>query len=162
MLELRPKQQPRSHKPGLLNGRLGTFKVGRCKETRQPFANPSPTLCRPFPNLSRTLCQAFLPTPPKAPLSVDCSSPVCVPLCPEPWLLGPHGLNGTRSRVIRQSLRRCGAYFWEHRTRWTTLDGGDGISQATDIASAWLARAREHLPEPLKGSLIQKATPSHP
>ena len=39
-----------SHEPGLLNGRLENCKVGGCKETRQPFPNPSPTLCQSFAN----------------------------------------------------------------------------------------------------------------
>ena len=50
-----------------LNGCLGNSEIGGCKEIRQPFANPSPTLlptlCQPFANLSPTLCQPFLPTP---------------------------------------------------------------------------------------------------
>ena len=56
-------------------------KVGGCKETRQPFANPSPTPCQPFANpsptpcqpfanLSPTLCRPFLPTPLQVPLCV--------------------------------------------------------------------------------------------
>ena len=51
---------PWRHKPALLNGRFGNCKIGGCKETRQPFANLSPTLRQPF-----------LPTPLQAPLSVD-------------------------------------------------------------------------------------------
>ena len=38
-------------KPSLLNGRLKNSKIGGCKEIRQPFANPVPTLCQPFANL---------------------------------------------------------------------------------------------------------------
>ena len=54
-----------------LNGRLENCKMGGCKEIRQPFANPLPTLRQPFANLSPTLCQTFLPTPLQPPLSVD-------------------------------------------------------------------------------------------
>ena len=54
---------PWSHNPDLLNGRLGNCKIGGCKETRQPFANLSPTLRQPFGNLLAALCQPFLPTP---------------------------------------------------------------------------------------------------
>ena len=50
---------PWSHKPCLLNGRLENCKIGGCKEIRQPFANPSPTLCQPFANLSPTLANLF-------------------------------------------------------------------------------------------------------
>ena len=55
----------------LLNGRLENCKIGGCKEIRQPFANPSPTLCQLFANLSPTLCKPFLPTPLQPPLSMD-------------------------------------------------------------------------------------------
>ena len=37
-----------SRKPALLNGRFGNCKIGGRKETRQPFASPSPPLCQPF------------------------------------------------------------------------------------------------------------------
>ena len=53
------------------NGCLVNCRIGGCKETRQSFANPSPTLCQPFANLSPTLCQPFLPTPLQTPLSVE-------------------------------------------------------------------------------------------
>ena len=56
---------PWSHKPGLLNGRLGNCKIGGCEKTRQPFANPLPTLRQPCANPSPTLRQPFanpLPT----------------------------------------------------------------------------------------------------
>ena len=54
---------PWSHKPGLLNLRLGFANLEGCRETRQ-------SLCQPFANPSSpTLCQPFLPTPLQAPLS---------------------------------------------------------------------------------------------
>ena len=42
-----------------LNGRLENCKMGGCKEIRQPFANPLPTLCQPFANPLPTLRQPF-------------------------------------------------------------------------------------------------------
>ena len=42
-----------------LYGRLENCKIGGCKEIRQPFANPSPTLCQPFANPLPTFCQPF-------------------------------------------------------------------------------------------------------
>ena len=54
-----------SHKPRLLNGRLGKCKIGGCKKTFcQPFASPSPTFRQPFANL---FCQPHL----QPPLSMD-------------------------------------------------------------------------------------------
>ena len=61
-----PWDNPRSHKPALLNGRFGNGKV----------ANPLPTLRQPFANLSPTLCQPFLPTPLQAPPSVGPNHPL--------------------------------------------------------------------------------------
>ena len=52
-----------------LNRRLGNSEIGGCKEIRQPFANPSPTLRQPLANLSPTLCQPLLPTPLQPPFS---------------------------------------------------------------------------------------------
>ena len=70
-----PPFAPWSHKPAIVNRHFGNCKIGGCKETHEPFANPFakpvPTLRQPFANLSPTLCQPFLPTPLQAPLSVQ-------------------------------------------------------------------------------------------
>ena len=68
---------PWSHKPSLLNGRLDNCKIGGCKETCQPFANPSPTLCQPCANPSPTFRQPFA--------NLFCQ-PLSNPLFP--WTLG--------------------------------------------------------------------------
>ena len=52
-----------SHKPMSLNGRLGNSEIGGCKEIRQPFANPSPTLRQPSANPSPTFSANPSPTP---------------------------------------------------------------------------------------------------
>ena len=68
MLFSKSNSYPWSHKPSLLNGRLENCKIGGCKEIRQPFTNPSPTLCQPFANPSPTFRQPFA-NPFRQPLS---------------------------------------------------------------------------------------------
>ena len=55
----RPHDSPWSHKAVSLNGHLGNSEIGGFKEIRQPFANPSPTLCQPFVNPLPTFRQPF-------------------------------------------------------------------------------------------------------
>ena len=64
-----------------LNGRLGNSEIGGCKEIRQPFTNPSPTLCQPFANPSPTFRQPFA-----NPLPTFSANPSPTPLFP--WTPG--------------------------------------------------------------------------
>ena len=62
---------PWGHKPGLLNRHLENCKIGGCKEIRQPFTNPLPTLRQLFANPLPTFRQPFVPTPLQPLLSVQ-------------------------------------------------------------------------------------------
>ena len=90
---LAPPFSPWSRKPGLPNGCLANCEIGGCKATRQPFANPLPTLCQPFANPSPTLRQPFanpsptLRQPFASPLPTFSANP-----SPSPSFRGPQAL----------------------------------------------------------------------
>ena len=80
-----------SHKPVSLNGRLKNCEIGGCKEIRQPFANPVPTLCQPFANLSpfTNPLPTFSANPSPAPSFCGPQAPVQRHGLTDSWVLRP-------------------------------------------------------------------------
>ena len=90
------QRKPWSHNPSLLNGRLENCKIGGRKEIRQPFANPSPTLCQPFANPSPTFRQPFA--------NLFCQ-PLSNPLFP--WTPGIGGYRSIQNYYRQTSILRA-------------------------------------------------------